>query len=226
MRRTSTRAVAHVAEAAEALLLEHLQQLRLDREVHVADLVEEHRAAVRDLEQPGFAVVAPVKAPFSWPNSSVSSSSRDRPAQFRSTNGSRARGPLLVQPARQHALAGAGLAVDQHRRWLLDDAAAPAPRERGSRASRPRNGAIDWPRLADLAPATLAAVAAGGRGPAIEHQQRGELDRLGEELLGALLDRVHREVDRAVGGQDDDGHVPVEALKAVSSSSALPSGSE
>ena len=44
-------AVAHVAQAAEALLLEHLQQLGLDLRVEVADLVEEHDAAVGHLEQ-------------------------------------------------------------------------------------------------------------------------------------------------------------------------------
>ena len=44
-------AVAHVAQAAEALLLEDLQQLGLDLRVEVADLVEEHDAAVGHLEQ-------------------------------------------------------------------------------------------------------------------------------------------------------------------------------
>ena len=42
-------AVLHVAEAAEAFLLEHLQQAGLHLRVHVADLVEEDRAAVRRL---------------------------------------------------------------------------------------------------------------------------------------------------------------------------------
>ena len=51
--------VAHVAQAPEALLFEHLEELGLHAEVHVADLVEEQRPAVRDLEQPGLAAVAP-----------------------------------------------------------------------------------------------------------------------------------------------------------------------
>jgi hypothetical protein len=49
-------AVAHLAEPAEAFLLEHLQQLGLHLRVEVADLVEEHDAAVGDLEQPLLAV--------------------------------------------------------------------------------------------------------------------------------------------------------------------------
>ena len=36
------------------------------------------------------------------------------------------------------------------------------------------------------------------------HQQRRELDRLGEELFCALLDRPDREVDRAMRREDDD----------------------
>src|SRR5581483_5450925 len=44
---------AHVvlaAEARELAVLQHLQQLRLQREAHVPDLVQEHRAVVRELE--------------------------------------------------------------------------------------------------------------------------------------------------------------------------------
>ena len=44
--------------------------------------------------KPGFAATAPVKAPFSWPKSSESRRSRDRPAQLRSTKASSARGPF------------------------------------------------------------------------------------------------------------------------------------
>ena len=38
------------AHALDHLLLEHAQQLGLERQVHVADLVEEHRALVRQFE--------------------------------------------------------------------------------------------------------------------------------------------------------------------------------
>ena len=42
-----------VADAVERALLEHAQHLDLQRRRHVADLVEEERAEVGDLEQPG-----------------------------------------------------------------------------------------------------------------------------------------------------------------------------
>src|SRR5690606_8884772 len=42
---------ARVAEAADLRLLEHAQQLHLERARHLADLVEEQRAAGSDLEE-------------------------------------------------------------------------------------------------------------------------------------------------------------------------------
>ena len=49
--RTSTVSASFDADALEAPLLEHAQELRLDRERQLADLVEEERAAVRRLER-------------------------------------------------------------------------------------------------------------------------------------------------------------------------------
>ena len=43
---------------------------------------------------PFLSAMAPVKAPFAWPNSSLSSSSRERPAQLMSTKASSARGAV------------------------------------------------------------------------------------------------------------------------------------
>ncbi len=53
------------AEPLELALLEHAQQLDLGGEVQVANLVEEQRAAVGELEPPFLRAWAPVKAPFS-----------------------------------------------------------------------------------------------------------------------------------------------------------------
>ena len=48
--RTSTDLLGAAAEPAEAALLQHAQQLDLRRRRHLADLVEEQRAAVGQLE--------------------------------------------------------------------------------------------------------------------------------------------------------------------------------
>ena len=59
--------------------------------------------------------MAPVKAPFSWPNSSLSSRFSGIAAQLTEMNGLSARVRFAVDVARQHFLAGAALAGDQDR---------------------------------------------------------------------------------------------------------------
>jgi len=86
--------LAAPAEARDDPLLEHAQELGLHVERHVADLVEENRPTCGELELPGLpSDRAPVKAPFSYPKSSASSSSRGTAAQLTPMNGSFTRGP-------------------------------------------------------------------------------------------------------------------------------------
>ena len=66
--------------------------------------------------RPRLRAVAPVKAPRSWPNSSVSISSGGIAAQLTLTNGLSARALGAVDRARDQLLAGAALAGDQHAR--------------------------------------------------------------------------------------------------------------
>jgi hypothetical protein len=75
------------ADGGVFALLQHAQQPRLRLHRHVADLVEEQRAALGLLEAAGARVLAPVKAPFSWPNSSDSIRSRGIAAMLTATNG-------------------------------------------------------------------------------------------------------------------------------------------
>ena len=72
--------------------LQRPQQLGLELQRKVADLVEEEAPAVRQLEEPGLRRVAPVNAPFSWPNSSDSSRAAGIAAQLIATKGAVARG--------------------------------------------------------------------------------------------------------------------------------------
>ena len=57
-------ALAGAADRAHAVGLEHLQQLRLQRRRHLADLVEQQRAAVGFDEHARAVAVAPVNAPL------------------------------------------------------------------------------------------------------------------------------------------------------------------
>ena len=66
---------------------------------------------------------APVKAPFSWPKSSLSSSVSGMAAQLMRHERRSARAAVLVDGAGDELLAGAALAGDQHRDVLGGDAA-------------------------------------------------------------------------------------------------------
>ena len=59
-------------------------------------------------------VAAPVKAPFSWPKSSLSRSSAGSAAQLTFTNGRLLARRALVDGARHQLLADAALAADEH----------------------------------------------------------------------------------------------------------------
>ena len=63
---------------------------------------------------PARSAMAPVKAPRTWPNSWLSSSSPGMAAQLTATNGLPAAAAVPVDGARDDLLAGAGLAGDQH----------------------------------------------------------------------------------------------------------------
>ena len=109
------------------LLLQEAQQLDLQRQRQVADLVEEQRALLGLLDLADAARDrAGEGAPLMPEQLALQQVLRDRAAVDRDERPSRAR-PQLVQRLRQHLLAGAALADQQHRdigrRQPLDGAA-------------------------------------------------------------------------------------------------------
>jgi hypothetical protein len=80
------------ADPANRPRLERAQQLGLELERKVSYLVEEETSPCASSKSPGLAAVAPVNAPFSWPNSSDSRSAAGIAAQLISTKGAAARG--------------------------------------------------------------------------------------------------------------------------------------
>ena len=101
--RTSTLHRAVAPHRLERPLLEHAQQLGLQLERQLADLVEQQRAAVGHLEAPGAVRVAPVKAPFTWPKSSLSSRLCGDRRAVDGDEGRPARGARAVDGAREPA---------------------------------------------------------------------------------------------------------------------------
>ena len=197
--------VAHLAQAPEALLLEDLQQLRLDLRVEVADLVEEDDAAVRDLEQAGLARDRPGEGALlvaeqlgleelarQARRSSCRRTARPRAGRCGAASG---RGRPCRCPSRPRS----GWGCSRPR------SAAPARPGRGSPLRGPGEGVDGLARLAG-APGDLPALLALVLEQALQHhEQRRQLDGLGQELVGAFLHRAHGEVDARVAREDDDG---------------------
>src|SRR5262249_5141577 len=104
------------ADALEHLLLEDAQQLGLQLERQVADLVEEERAAVRELETPDAlgdgarerAALVPEELALQQAGGNGGAVDRDE--------GALAALSRVVDGPRDQLLAGSGLAQDEHRR--------------------------------------------------------------------------------------------------------------
>ena len=106
----------------------------------LADLVEEDRAAVGRLEAARpCAATAPVNAPRSWPNSSLSSSVSGRARAVERHERPSARGDSRWISLGEHLLADAGLAQDQHA-----DVRCGAPAWRGGGAAPSRRARALW----------------------------------------------------------------------------------
>ncbi len=173
---------------------------------------------------PGFRADAPVNAPFSWPNSSVSSSVlRNRRAVDRDkrTVGARAE---RVQRAGEELLAGAALAFEQHRRV-------------GRRRTVKRDGDggelrifTDNLRRASALRELRFEQDVFGRQPALreralDHQQQViGVDRLGQEIERAFLHRRHRVLNAAERRHHDDRQLGIELLGRAQHAEAVAVG--
>ena len=111
------------ADALECLLLEHAQDLGLEGQRHVADLVEEDRAAVALLELADAAAVGAGEGALLVAEQlaleQVLGDGRAVEGQERCLGA----GAVLVDGAGDQLLAGAALAGDQHGKGLVGDAA-------------------------------------------------------------------------------------------------------
>ena len=104
------------ADAAEGPLLQERQQLRLRRQPEIADLVEEQRPAVGDLDQAQLALAGVGEgAALVAEQLALDQGLRDRGAVELDERAARPR-RAVVQHARDRLLAGAALAGDQHHR--------------------------------------------------------------------------------------------------------------
>src|SRR5688572_6128490 len=203
------------AEPAERPLLQDAQELHLRGRRHLGDFVEEQRPAVRQLE----AAFAPIRGA----GERALLMTEDLALEQRFRNGGavdrdeRLRGPWaqLMDGLRHQFLAGARLAPDEDggrgRRRLLDDL-VDLPHA-GTRADHAAEGAV----LAQLLPqdSDLAAGLLPFHNLVEQDLQALRLDRLGQVVVGALLDRLHRGFDRTLGRQNHDGVLAAVVLQSA-----------
>ena len=115
MTRTSTGIVAIAADASDLAALERAEELRLQRGVEIADLVDEERAAVRVLEDAcARRDRAGERAALVTEQLRLDEARRDGRAVEDDERLARAR-PRLVERLGEHLFARAGLAFDRRR---------------------------------------------------------------------------------------------------------------
>ncbi len=158
-------------------------------------------------KRPSRRPTAPVKAPRSWPNSSLSSRLSASAAQCSLTNG-----PLAPRASRRWSarcrdqlLAGAALAGQEHRRARAGDLLDDLEHALHGRA-RPDDVLARGP-LRQPAPHArgLGAELLVIEDPGQDDQQLLEVDRLGQVVRSAGAHRVDRRVDRAERGHHHHG---------------------
>ena len=188
---------ARAADALELALLQHAQQLRLRLERQLADLVEEQRAAVGELEAAaalldrageGALLVAEELA--------LEQLARQRGAVELDERALAARA-LLVDRARDELLAGAGLALDQHgavrrarpARSARARAAAPATRRSVASRSERISSTSSWMRR--LRPAMRLDLAPQRDVGADACEQLLGLERLRHVVHRTFAERAH-----------------------------------
>ena len=154
--------------------------------------------------RPTLRALAPVNAPFSWPNSSLSISSRGIAAML--TGDERAAAALaeIVQRPRHQLLAGAGLAGDQHREVGAhqpgDDPVDLLHRRRAADDRQLLLGQAGSPGATARVPRLRQRALTGG-------DQLADVEGLGQILEGAALGRAHRGEQRVLRAHHDDRQV-------------------
>ena len=211
------------ADAEELALGQHAQQPRLQRQRHVADLVEEQGAAVGLLEA---AEVAPLRAGeragLVAEQLAFQQFGRDRRGVERDERLCGAR-RFAVQRARDQFLAGAGLAGDQHRQRRLREAADRAEQRRASPACR-RPAHRRRARPAAQRRAASSAAARGAERARGERDRIVEVERLGQELVRAAAERAGGAGDVGVGAHHDHRQLRRARLELVEQHQAVVAG--
>ena len=208
MMRASNGLLLVAADRPHGALLQGAEELGLHPGGHLADLVEEERALAGLDEEPGRAVRASVKAPFTWPNSSLSRRFSGMAAQLMATNGPSRAAALRVERLGHELLARPALARDEHRASRCRRPASTSSHI-FSIAGLVAEDLLEALRAVDRLPEALDLLAerAMPERPLDGERQLVHVERLGDEVVGAGADGGDRRLHVGVGRDDDDRHV-------------------
>src|SRR6185437_10817556 len=213
-----------VADALELALLQYAQQLRLQRGTHRRDLVEEECAFVRLLEAslPGAdragEGAAHVTEELGFEQRFGNGAAVERDEAIRAPR------TAVVNRARRQLFAGPGLARNQNRARRARDGLEQVKQvPHRVAASDETVDAVALFELGSQIGVLRAKAPLFERG--VQHvQQRVELKRLGDEVGGALFDRVDGVLYRAEAGDDDRDDVRVALERGVQDGAAVDAG--
>ena len=199
------RHLARLADRAHGLLLDHAQQLHLHVQRQVRDLVQEQRAALGRADQALLVRHGAGERALLVPEQlALHELRRDRPAIDRHERSITSRARRVDQPGHQ-LLAGAGVAGDVHRGL----AACHLGDHLSQLLHRPRLAEqLERRRRHDRLGLVVrrAVVVAQFQGRRDQLAQRDQVERLGQEVEGAELERAHRGLDVAVRRDHGHGH--------------------
>ena len=177
------------------MLLQRAEDLRLEVQRQIADLVEEQRPAVRQLE---LAQLLPVGASEGAALVSEQLALHQVGGNGWEVHGDERTGPPVapgVDVARQHFLAGAALTGHQHGDGLGGDLLRHLHHRAHPRRGPQHHGPADVRGLDVVQPLQLAARAELGQRLSYPGDQFGRGEVLGNVIEGAGVHRLHRDCD-------------------------------
>src|SRR5512140_38091 len=210
-------AIANSAHAPYHPLLDGAQQLALQRELGVADLVQEDEAMLRGLEQSDLGLLRIRERPSLVAEELRLHQARRQRGAVHLDEGLRGARSARVDGVRDEPLPGAGLTSDEHRRCVVER----------SDLARLLHYRVNRGRLADHAgEGELPCIAAAVVRELLLEQRRLaraigeqlellEIDGLLQIVEGAELHRLDRTLDAAVCRHDDDGDGRIEFANAL-----------
>ena len=203
--------VLYISEAPEASFFEDLEQLGLHRKVHVSDLVEKQRAAVRDFQQSDLARDRSGERPFFVTEEFGLEEIPVETGAIEIQKALLAPGAVVMKPGGEDSLARTGLAPDEdgpvggeYFPGLLG--------QRADRRALAEKGVERLPSPNSFVAQPTAPVALVLEGPLKNEKEGRPVDRLHQELLGAHFQGLHGHPERGVVGQDNTGRPRIGGL--------------